>query len=126
MKETSKEKQISYQSNVKEKPVPEKKKKILLAEDYEGNIVVAIFFLQDMGYETIVVNNGEQAIQKLQEEHFDLILMDVQMPVMNGFEATQKIRIMQKKGELYQVPIIGMTAHAFIGDKHKCLDAGMV
>ncbi|UZR96950.1 ATP-binding protein [Chondrinema litorale] len=102
-----------------------KKKKILLVEDYEGNIVVVIYFLQYMGFETYVVNNGQQALDKIKEDKYDLVLMDVQMPIMDGFEATQRIREMQESGELYKCPIIGMTAHAFVGDSNRCIEAGM-
>ena len=112
-------------SEFKENNSTGKKKKILLVEDYEGNIVVVIYFLQYMGFETFVVNNGQQAIDKIKEDKYDLVLMDVQMPVMDGFEATKQIREMQKNGDLYYCPIIGMTAHAFVGDSNKCIDAGM-
>ncbi|UZR98393.1 ATP-binding protein [Chondrinema litorale] len=105
--------------------VAKEKKKILLAEDYEGNIIVVIYFLQHIGYETFVVNNGQQAIEKLKEDKFDLILMDVQMPVMNGYEATRTIREMQKNKEIEKCPIIGLTAHAFQNESNKCLEAGM-
>jgi CheY-like chemotaxis protein len=116
-----------------ELPVVEKKpasygskKRILLAEDYEGNIVVALTLLQGMGYEVIVVNNGKEAIQKLEAEPFNLVLMDVQMPVMDGLMATKIICDKQGKGELPEVPIVGMTAHALAGDQQRCINAGMV
>ncbi|UZR99017.1 ATP-binding protein [Chondrinema litorale] len=105
--------------------VTKDKKKILLAEDYEGNIIVVIYFLQHIGYETFVVKNGLEAIDKLKEDQFDLVLMDVQMPVMDGYEATRTIREMQKKKEVDKCPIIGMTAHAFQEDSNKCIEAGM-
>ncbi|UZR99585.1 ATP-binding protein [Chondrinema litorale] len=105
--------------------VTKDKKKILLAEDYEGNIIVVIYFLQHIGYETFVVKNGLEAIDKLKEDQFDLVLMDVQMPVMDGYDATRTIREMQKKKEVDKCPIIGMTAHAFQNESNKCLEAGM-
>ena len=102
-----------------------KKRRVLLVEDYEGNVIVALNLLQDAGYEVIVANNGKEAIHKLETEALDLVLMDVQMPVMDGITATQVIRKMQASGELKPVKIIGMTAHALAGDRAKCLDAGM-
>ncbi len=102
-----------------------KKRRVLLVEDYEGNVIVALNLLQDAGYEVVVANNGKEAIHKLESEPLDLVLMDVQMPVMDGITATQLIRKMQASGELKPVKIIGMTAHALAGDRGKCLDAGM-
>ncbi len=102
-----------------------KKRRVLLVEDYEGNVIVALNLLQDAGYEVVVANNGKEAILKLESEPLDLVLMDVQMPVMDGITATQVIRKMQAKGELPAVKIIGMTAHALAGDRAKCIDAGM-
>ena len=102
-----------------------KKRRVLLVEDYEGNVIVALNLLQDAGYEVVVANNGKEAIHKLESEALDLVLMDVQMPVMDGITATQLIRKMQARGELKPVKIIGMTAHALAGDRAKCLDAGM-
>ncbi|MCH2547654.1 MAG: ATP-binding protein [Alphaproteobacteria bacterium] len=101
------------------------KKRILLAEDYEGNIIVALTLLQSMGYEVIVVKNGKDAIHKLEAEKFDLVLMDVQMPIMDGLMATKIIVEKQSKGEISPVPIVGMTAHALAGDQQRCLNAGM-
>ena len=102
-----------------------KKRRVLLVEDYEGNVIVALTLLQDAGYEVMVANNGREAVLKLENEPFDVVLMDVQMPVMDGITATQLIRKMQARGELRPVKIIGMTAHALAGDRAKCLEAGM-
>lgn len=115
----------SHQVERKADKISKTKKRVLLAEDYEGNIVVAIYFLQEMNIETYVVNNGKEAIEAMQSQIFDAVFMDVQMPVMDGLEATRKIRELQEAGKLYQCPIIGMTANAFVGDKRKCFDAGM-
>jgi len=98
---------------------------ILLAEDYEGNIVVAVSMLEDQGYEVTVARNGQEALDALGKRDFDLILMDVQMPVMDGYEATRYIRAGQADGMLPKVAIIGVTANALTGDRQKCLDAGM-
>ncbi len=101
------------------------RKRILLVEDYEGNVIVALTLLQDAGYEVVVANNGKEAIAKLEAEPFDLVLMDVQMPVMDGYTATALIRKLQAAGQMQAVKIVGMTAHALTGDRQKCLDVGM-
>lgn len=101
------------------------KKKILLVEDYEGNVVVAMHFLQNMGYQVVIANNGKAALEKLEREEFDLIIMDVQMPIMDGLTATKIIKERQRTGEFKETPIIGMTANALKEDRAKCLDAGM-
>lgn len=99
--------------------------KVLLVEDYEGNIVVISHILEEAGLEFDVVRNGEEATQMWLENYYDLILMDVQMPKMDGFAATSFIRGAEEKEGLERTPIIGMTAHAFVGDKDKCIKAGM-
>jgi len=97
--------------------------KILLAEDNRVNQALAVNLLKTKGHQVILAVNGEEAVSAYQREDFDLILMDVQMPVMDGFEATRIIRNMSKKGAT--IPIIAMTAHAMKGDQEKCLEAGM-
>ncbi len=99
--------------------------RILLAEDYEGNIVVAVTMLEDQGYEVTVARNGKEALDALTRGAFDLVLMDVQMPEMDGYEATRRIRTEQADGRMQAVAIIGVTANALTGDRQKCLDAGM-
>jgi CheY-like chemotaxis protein len=98
--------------------------RILLAEDNRINQVLAVRLLEKRGHEVAVVGNGEEALAALDIQAFDLILMDVQMPEMDGFQATAAIR----KGEMKtgkHIPIIAMTAHAMAGDKERCLEAGM-
>jgi len=97
---------------------------ILLAEDNPINQKVAVHLLQKKGHQVTVVENGQQVLEKLAREKFDLILMDVQMPLMNGFETTQKIRETEKETG-HHLPIVAMTAHAMKGDREKCLEAGM-
>jgi two-component system, chemotaxis family, sensor kinase Cph1 len=104
---------------------PSQRKRILLVEDYEGNVIVALTLLQDAGYDVVVASNGKEAITKLEAEPFDLVLMDVQMPVMDGYTATSLIRKLQAEGKMQEVRIVGMTAHALTGDRQKCLDIGM-
>ena len=100
------------------------KLRVLLAEDNVINQKLAIGVLSKYGHEVTVAQNGQEAVESLQKDEFDVVLMDVQMPVMDGFEAAKKIReIDTKKG--VHTPIIAMTAHAMKGDRERCLDAGM-
>lgn len=97
-------------------------KKILLAEDYKHSQIIVTRLLKKNNFEDIVVvENGEDAVKMAKQEKFDLILMDMQMPIMNGFEATEKIRQLP---EYKDVPIIALTAFAMKGDKEKCLEVG--
>lgn len=96
----------------------------LLAEDNEINQEIASEILSDMGLEITLASNGAEALQLWESEDFDIILMDIQMPVMDGLTATRKIRASRKPGSR-EVPIIAMTANAMSGDREKSLDAGM-
>ncbi|GEO10470.1 PAS domain-containing hybrid sensor histidine kinase/response regulator [Segetibacter aerophilus] len=98
--------------------------KVLVAEDNQINQEVAYNMLVKGGNRVSIANNGREAVNAIMQEDFDLVFMDVQMPVMNGYEATQKIRQMEK-GTGRNTPIIGLTANAMVGDKEKCLAAGM-
>jgi signal transduction histidine kinase/DNA-binding response OmpR family regulator/HPt (histidine-containing phosphotransfer) domain-containing protein len=93
--------------------------RVLLTEDNEVNQKVALRVLKTFGVEAQLAKNGSQALARLREEHFDLVFMDCQMPVMDGYEATAAIR------EFSRVPIIAMTAHALAGDRDRCIAAGM-
>jgi CheY-like chemotaxis protein len=96
--------------------------KILLAEDYKHSQIIVTRLLKKNGFENIVVvENGEEAVEMVNKEQFSLILMDMQMPVMNGFEATEKIREIP---EYQDTPIISLTAFAMKGDRDKCLEVG--
>jgi two-component system, sensor histidine kinase and response regulator len=97
---------------------------ILLAEDNIVNQKLAVGLLGKLGHHVVVALNGIEAVSKQRETSFDLILMDVQMPDMDGFEATRLIRREQQVRGVY-VPIIAMTAHAMTGDRERCLAAGM-
>ena len=98
-------------------------KRILLVDDYPLNQEVALALLNKVGVETVVATDGNHALKILQRETFDAVLMDCQMPVMDGYEATRRIRRIER---LKNLPVIALTAHAMPGDREKCLDAGMV
>ncbi len=99
--------------------------KILLVEDYVGNIVILSYLLDGLKCRYDVARTGLEALNKWKEGRYDLVLMDVQMPEMDGFTATSQIRRMEQEGGLPRTPVIGMTAHALVGDKEKCIEAGM-
>ena len=107
-----------------EKTPATNKFKILLAEDNLVNQRVAVRLLQKRGHTVSVAENGREALRRLAQERFDLVLMDVQMPEMDGLEATAAIRT-QEKTTGQHLPIVAMTAHAMAGDRERCLDAGM-
>ncbi|HEV2276545.1 MAG TPA: response regulator [Acidobacteriaceae bacterium] len=98
--------------------------RVLLAEDNPVNQTLAVRVLERLGHKVQVANNGREAIGRAQAEQFDIILMDVQMPEMDGLEATTAIRAAEA-GTGKHVPIVAMTAHAMKGDREKCLSAGM-
>ncbi len=100
---------------------------ILLVEDNELNLDIATFVLEDNHANVVVAKNGQEAVQRFQaskEGEFDVILMDIMMPVMNGYEATKQIRNMDRK-DAKDIPIIAMTANAFTEDKLKAQEIGM-
>ncbi len=97
--------------------------RVLLAEDNEVNRMLATQMLENMGHHVAVVADGQEALKKVATESFDIVLMDCQMPVMDGYEATEHIRRMS--GDARHIPIIALTANAMQGDKERCLAAGM-
>ncbi|MFT5789215.1 MAG: two-component system sensor histidine kinase/response regulator [Shewanella sp.] len=99
-----------------------KGKRILLVEDNDMNQEVATEFLEQVGIILSIADNGQVALEKLATQSFDLVLMDCQMPVMDGYQATQALR---KIPELAALPVIAMTANAMAGDKDMCLRVGM-
>ena len=104
--------------------------RILLAEDAYPNQVLVVGLLGKQGHSITVANNGKEAIALLKEQAFDVVLMDVQMPEMDGLEATRLIRTLEGQGGLAPqprkpIPIVAMTAHAMKGDRERCLECGM-
>ncbi len=109
--------------------------RILLVEDYPTNQQVVLRHLRRTGYIVDLAENGQTAVDTYRKKHYDLILMDIQMPIMDGYQATTMIRKVEEKNRIMRAgdhligqnraPIIAMTAHATKGDKDKCLQAGM-
>ncbi|KAK4962200.1 histidine kinase osmosensor, partial [Elasticomyces elasticus] len=104
---------------------PSKSFDILLAEDNAVNQRLAVRILQKHHHNVTVANNGLEAFEAIQKKRYDVILMDVQMPVMGGFEATANIREYERMHSLTRSPIIALTAHAMMGDREKCIQAQM-
>lgn len=103
---------------------PANGERILLVEDYEPNILVATTLLEGYGYVCDVARNGTEAIHHFNDARYGLILMDMQMPEMDGFETTRRIRSIEDAHEGEAIPIIAMTAFAMAGDREKCIAAG--
>jgi two-component system, sensor histidine kinase and response regulator len=115
----------------REENAPAEAMEILLVEDNPVNQMLAQRLLEKAGHRVTLANNGQEAIEQFETKRFDAILMDVQMPVMGGLEATEAIRARELRrswiasGHPYRIPIIAMTAHAMAGDRERCLEAGM-
>lgn len=99
--------------------------RILLAEDNPVNQKLAVKTLTKAGHHVTSVTNGLEAVNSFRTEKFDLVLMDVQMPVVDGIQATREIRTIEINNQSTRIPIIALTAHAMKGDEQKCVDAGM-
>ncbi len=99
--------------------------RILVAEDNPTNQQVALSILKHLGLRADAVANGADALEALGTHTYDLVLMDVQMPVMDGIEATRRIRSAESAAGKPRLPVIAMTANAMLGDRSKCLEAGM-
>ncbi|MBV1876512.1 MAG: response regulator [Pseudomonadales bacterium] len=119
-------------SSMVEKPpkqfaAPDKKLRILCAEDNNVNQLVIKGFVKKLGHQLVLANNGEEAVNAYTgaEDEYDLLLMDCEMPVMDGFEATRSIRSFEQDSSWPAIPIIAITAHGFSEQKEKCFDAGM-
>lgn len=100
--------------------------KILLIEDNLLNQKVVIFYLQKLNYSITATTNGNEAIELVKKDKFDLILMDIMLPEKNGYEITKEIRQLEKESNNNTpVPIIALTANTYDNDRDKCLAAGM-
>jgi CheY-like chemotaxis protein len=107
-----------------EDPIVGPRLRVLLAEDGLINQQVAVGLLRHFGHDVVVVNNGKQAVEAIEQDAFDVVLMDVQMPEMDGHAATAAIRSFEKGLSRY-TPIVAMTAAAMKGDRERCLESGM-
>lgn len=116
------DRQVAPPKTSRPDPVPVESGIILLVEDNQDNIESMKDYLESRGYQMFVTNNGQQAIDWLQSQHPDIILMDIQMPEMDGLEATRRIREMP---EYTDIPIVALTALSMPGDREKCLSAGI-
>ncbi|HEX5127562.1 MAG TPA: ATP-binding protein, partial [Rhodocyclaceae bacterium] len=119
----------SFDNDIRRTSVPPSRHgplQLLLAEDNLVNQTLAVRLLAKLGHTTQIANNGQEAVaQREAGGDFDAILMDVQMPIMSGLEATQAIRTFEQQHGLPRMPIIAMTAHAMTGDRERCIEAGM-
>jgi len=97
--------------------------RILIVEDNPVNQMLALKMLEKLGCWVKAVNNGAEALSELEQNRYDLVFMDCQMPVLNGYETTREIRA--STGKYKDIPIVAMTANAMKGDREKCLEAGM-
>ena len=108
----------------RQQPRRSSKLRILLAKDSMVNQRLVAAFLEEQGHAVTAVDNGTKLLAALEARKFDLVLMDVQMPEMDGLEATARIRAMERQTGTH-IPIIALTAHALKGDRGQCLEAGM-
>lgn len=106
-------------------PEPNAAHRILVTEDDRLNQLTTQRFLEKLGYDAVVVSTGEEAIECLRVEEFDILIMDVQMPGMDGMQTTEAIRADDSLGPGQNIPIVAMTAHAMAGDRERFLSAGM-
>ena len=122
------QKQNSQMSNI-DKKANHKQLSILLTEDNKVNQMLAVKMLEKLGHRVSLAENGKKAIKMLEENRYDLVFMDIQMPEMDGITATRHIRLQESLGHKYSnkthIKIVAMTAHSMVGDEQRCLEAGM-
>ena len=102
-----------------------KKPRILLVDDNDFNILIAGTYLENFGYDYDISKSGHDALEKIRKKTYAAILMDIQMPIMDGMETTQLIREFEAKTNRPRQPIIALTAHPFSGDRENCQTVGM-
>ena len=98
---------------------------LLLVDDNDFNAMLAFRLMQALGFEVITAANGAIALQIFERRQFDVVLMDCQMPVMDGYDATRAIRERERRISVGRTPVIAVTGYAFAGNREKCLAAGM-
>lgn len=123
-KRSTKENQSTTAMEIEQTPQITHRLRILLAEDVLINQRLMQRMAKTWDYDLEIAQNGQEAVEKMKLDNFDIVLMDIQMPIMNGFEATRAIRKMKSKHK-NKVPIIALTAHASNAEAEKCLDLGM-
>jgi signal transduction histidine kinase/ActR/RegA family two-component response regulator len=106
-------------------PNNHKKARVLVVEDNLLNQELALGYLEDTDYEVVIADDGRKGVEAFEREHFDVVLMDWQMPEMDGLEATRRIREIEAVRAMRRIPIIAVTAHAMASDREACLAAGM-
>ncbi len=106
-------------------PTPSARRRVLVAEDNEVNQLVVEQMLEGLNISLMVTNNGREALETFETHGADVILMDVSMPVMDGYEATKSIRALEARNGLLRTPIIALTAHVMENDRKRCTDVGM-
>lgn len=99
--------------------------RILLADDDARSADIAVMILHNLGFSVDVVRTGAEALDYLRHNRCDLVLMNIEMPVMDGLDATRRLRDADTFGEMATLPVIGITAHSLLGDREKGLAAGM-
>ncbi|MEW6281976.1 MAG: response regulator [Candidatus Eremiobacterota bacterium] len=99
--------------------------RVLLAEDHSVNRTLVALLLEQAGHSVTAVENGREALEKATREAYDVILMDLEMPEMDGLEATRALRLREREGGGPRTPVVALTAHALKGDRERCLEAGM-
>ena len=106
-------------------PVSQNRKSVLLAEDNKINQALARAMLEEMGHQVTTADDGEQAIERLQEQQFDMVLMDGEMPGLDGYEVTRQLRELEQLKSKRRQPVVALTANALSGARDQCLAAGM-
>jgi len=119
------ERSLREAADIKEAPLERGRCGVLIVDDYEPNVLVVSSLLDQMDISYDVAHNGMEALRKAVATEFEVILMDVQMPGMDGYECTRRIREMEQEKGLDPMPIVAMTAHVRAVDRSACLEAGM-